>query len=183
MIESLEYLTLPEDKIPEDERPSLQTLADTLDSMVSKGLQDLFIVDLQNDCFCTTEPYQADAEDPISYIAFCGEVDTNIYPERISLPLLGNISDKDIQSLCSEATKNASAFTSDVTYSNAVLAGHNVEIPDWAKSYQILRCDVDCDNFIYRIPDKEYFGVISVNLLGVGAMVFGSKIHKMRISG
>lgn len=182
------------DKIPESQRPDVKKLYDTLDLHVSKTLQDIFVVDAQNDCACSVELYDSSLNFESYHLSESG-IQHHHSSENLALPILPNINSASILELISFATKKAGGnLLNDVVYSGMIYnPASNLELVSKTfehyigkiisdhrgGNYRWLSLETVPLDRIYLIPDSEFFGVIAINLGGIGAFCINSNIWEV----
>jgi len=175
-------------KVPMCERPPMALISKRLDDRISRNLQKLFVLDLQNDCGCSTELYDSDPEIRMVYVSESGVRES--YGDRLSLPMIRDISDKDIMALLEEAGK-----ISPGTWVSDIYPAHMLYNPDsdmeWVTSVFAKYIDIQVFNDraialpfipkeqIWILPDQEFFGCISVNIDKFGAFCIAHQIVKI----
>lgn len=178
-------------KIPESERPSFKVISDQLNAKISKQLQDLFVIDLQNDCACSTETYDSDLGRNAYYLSHSG-IEKNLI-DQITLPMLHSVTEQSIKELVAIATKHAGNDTFDQIYCGMIY-NPVINFDRVLKTYRRYCGEPNYDtrgiyrwhanelvnnDYVYLIPDPEFFGVISANLGGFGAFCLASCIWKV----
>lgn len=182
-------------KLPEHLRPEFKTVLDALEQRVSPRFRDIFVLDIQNDCDCDIEKYDRGLMKRIVYLDYGGIKDLDkdsvepglpIY-DWIHLPMLNDISEKDIWKLLKAASNSAPYYSAndDITPSNIIynpksdgnkvlalyteVTGKDIcpfrdgTIPGW------FAADFVDENEVFFTPEPEFFGVISANIGKFGA--------------
>lgn len=182
-------------KLPEAERPSLESISKRLDDRIPRRVQNLFVQDIQNDCVCATETYDSYPDSLIVYTSPEGLKRCN--SSRLPLPMQPEISEKDIWDLLEAACTNCDGSGSaDLLYSKMIYnpasdikrlfevfekhcypvhMNRSGEIMGWLAA---TFTPVDC---CYMIPEPEFFGAISVNINKFGVFCFANTILKVRL--
>lgn len=178
-------------KLPESERPSFESIHKRLDQMVSRKIQNIFVVDIQNDCTCSTEIYDADGFDNTVCYTSPEGLKENKWSSRLPLPMKNDLSEQEILNLLELACKYASDSCYDLVYRRMLYNPKS----DVKKLYEIFEkyChpvninrsgDImgwipaafvpeDC---VYLIPDPEFFGALSVNIDKFGVFCIGNNV-------
>lgn len=178
-------------KLAEAERPPISIISKRLDDRVSRKIQNIFVQDIQNDCSCTTETYDSDFDKAVTYLSEEGIKIQNMSP----LPMMNDISEKDVLNLIETACNHAGNECGDVIISKMIYnpstyglrlkevweksTGRDVhftrsgETPEWIPMDFV---PVDC---VYLIPEPEFFGCLSVNIEKFGAFCFSHNIIKV----
>lgn len=176
-------------RVLECERPPMALISKGLDDRISRNLQKLFIVDLQNDCRCSTELYDSDPDFKMIYVSETGI--HKAYGNRLCLPMMYNLSEKDIMSLLEEAGKISPGTWVDDVYPANIMFNPSSDM-DWVYSVfekYIAKKVVFKDRSVaasfipkgqvWLLPDQEFFGCISVNIDKFGAFCVARQIVKI----
>jgi hypothetical protein len=179
-------------KLPENERPPVSSISKRLDERISRKIQNIFVQDIQNDCTCSIETYDSDICNDLVYLSKDGI--QNGSSNKIPLPMLNNICEKDIINLLELACKKAGNKWDDILLSkmlyNPANDGkkmimvfekyiHPIHVNRSGDVYGWIPMDfvpLDC---VYLIPEPEFFGVLSVNIDKFGAFCFTNNIIKV----
>lgn len=148
-------------KIPESERPPMREVEMKHFGHLPFEAKRFLVPDIQNDCTCSVEIYEADPAGPALVLSPDG-VDVIDKAIRVALPIHNGrrISQEDLRLLYKVACRFASDSPApDVSY------------------FETLSSDDDYD---YMVPDPEYFGVLTCNLAGWGAFCFPKQIWRKR---
>lgn len=181
------------DKLLESERPSIDYLWNVLNSKISKKLQNLFVIDLQTDCACATETYDATES------ALCTSLNgikEQIYGDRICLQMKKDICDQEIIDLLDAACKKASDKLVDLI-PKCMLYNPNSDVKKLWEMFEkhcypvtVSRSGIkwgwnsfdfvpeDC---VYFLPQPEFFGVITANVDKFGALCFPKSIMRKEL--
>jgi len=146
-------------KLPETQRPPISQIRQQLNEKVPKYLQSIFIVDIQNDCDCNIETYDAD---PIqNYLLLDNEnICTITKKTRIECPMTQNIDQELIINLLKTASKYAQHKSENTN--KFILDQVNLNfLPTNRKWF---------------LPSPEFFGVITVNINKFGAFCIPSNM-------
>lgn len=180
-------------KLPESERPPYSLIQKRLDERVSKTIQNLFIVDIQNDCTCHIEKYAADID--MKYVFFSsGGIKIHTLGDQIKLPMQTEISNQDIWKLLEIACMNSSSLKKYPFPYERVLFNPKSNIEKCIKQYEKY-CRRDWTSYqrnwvsasfvkedcVYFVPDPEFFGVISANIDKFGCFCIADSILKVII--
>jgi len=183
------------EKLPEAERPSIASISKRLDDRISRKIQNIFVQDIQNDCTCKTETYDSCFDQHVIYLSE-GDAQSS-RGARIPLPMLNDLSEKDICSLLEVACKVAGNEWGDLHFSKMIYNPfndrkkmymafekyvHPIHINRSGEIYDWIPMDfvpLDC---VYLIPEPEFFGVISVNIDKFGAFCFAHNIIKIDLN-
>jgi|SRR6185436_4662808 len=184
-------------KISEEHRPSILSISKKLDSKISKQLQSFFIIDLQNDCNCSIENYDAEIDCTIAYLSTSGVKYYNS-SHCLALPMLSEICDQDILNLLQEAGTTSSGVSNiDCLPTNMLFNIENDSDQVWSiyKKYTkqyvpsinrafingVFGADFVPKNQIWFMPQPEFFGCISVNIDKFGVFCLPQQIFKIGI--
>lgn len=186
-------------KLTLDQRPSTKSIHDKLDKLVSRHYQNLFVQDIQNDCACVTETYDYDSGKYVCYLTKDGPLYTLVNSTcRVPVPMIENISEKDINNLLELSCLYAKDFLSNDIKPFKMLVSpaspapilfeifkkitgydlycrHSGYIPDMIFGSFV---PMDC---VYFTPEPEFFGVISTNVGGYGVFCIPEHILKVKI--
>jgi hypothetical protein len=186
-------------KISEDQRPSSSSISKRLNDRISRKIQNLFVQDIQNDCCCDIERYDTNT-DVKNYSIYLSETDIKSSlngSKTLCLPMLNNISEKNIFHLLEEAGNQ----------SDGNVLSDNVSINLFPR-FVIYNPDSNIENVIYTYreytnlnsfqddsvavkfvpkhqvwftPDPEFFGCISVNIDKFGVFCIPNRIYKKEL--
>jgi hypothetical protein len=179
-------------KIPLDQRPPISSLSKRLNEKISKKILDIFVQDIQNDCACSTETYDTDLMNEIVYLSKDGvKVEAR---DRMPLPMLNDISEKDIINLLDAACKKAGNKWDDILLSKMLYNPsndgkkmvmvfekyvHPIHVNRSGDIHVWIAMDFVPPDCVYLIPEAEYFGVITANIDKFGAFCFTNNIIKI----
>lgn len=183
-------------KLCKADRPPMETIGARLNERVPLRLQNLFVVDIQNDCCCSTETYDAWFEAAMIYISPDG-IKAHTFGDRLPLPMKPDFSEKDIWDLLEAGSKKAStvddghvvfchmlhnpsspidkvgeAFVKHCGYININRSGDKM---GWMKATFVPK---DC---VFFLPEPEFFGVISVNIDKFGAFCLARNMLRIEL--
>lgn len=81
-------------KLPESERPPTESIHKKLNEKISRKLQNLFVIDLQNDCGCPFETYEFDTNKEAIHTSESG-LKSNVFG-RLPLPMKADITEQEV---------------------------------------------------------------------------------------
>lgn len=180
------------DKLPENERPSFESIQAALNSRVSPHLQKIFTPDIQNDCSCPIESYDCDGFRETYYLSSSG-FEKHKGASRLELPILPNISDADIFSLLKIMIDKAGNDGYDMMYRGVLYhpSANAAELYDvfieWGhttfdcRHNYILANDMVPPGYAYLIPEPEFFGVLAANVGGFGVFANAHPVLKVAL--
>ena len=187
-------------KLPEGERPSYASISKVLDGLISKKIQDLFVIDIQNDCSCDIERYEFDGNgDKLIYlkgndiIVHGCSIDNTI----IDLPMADTISDSLIKKLLAKACsyakdtynpESAGYISHKMLYNSNKIPVKIAEefynqwiSPSCRQATSIFDVDTLEGDAVYWFPDVEFVGVLTANVGKFGCCMTTKSILKMSI--
>lgn len=190
-------------KIAENHRPSLKEIETRLRKTILPVFFQIFVEDIQNDCDCETEEYeyynQIECYNQIYTLCTSPNGILRQVDNICKLPMNNNLNNDDIWELLKKACQEASdeMLIDDVMYCKMIynpksdffkiieiykkttkmkLRSENGEFPD------LIAVDfVPIDN-VYFFPEIEFFGVLTINLAGLGAMCVPKSILKKQLN-
>lgn len=174
-------------KIPECERPDWKLMLAQLHTKVSPQYRQIFVEDIQNDCACEIETYDADIEGTMLYLSAPDKVEHN-RGERMPLPILPDISDASILLLLKEVCEKAQGYTTSdtVPYVGLLNVNASQEQQDqvrkriyrsW-KQEGIILVDFVPEGSYFLFPEPEFFGVITMNIRGYGSFGIPNNVSR-----
>ena len=177
-------------KLPESERPDSRIMRERLQSKVSILYRQMFIEDVQNDCACEIETYDAEGDTDMWYLSAPDKVELNPNVSRMCLPMIPDISDQSILLLLKKVCENAHGLSgSDVIpYVGLVNAKATQEQQDlvrkriyrsWKQEGIILTDFVPEDTY-FLFPEPEFFGALGMNIRGYGAFGIVKTVSRCR---
>lgn len=179
-------------KLPEHERPSLSSIYKKIDH-IPNHLQNIFVNDIQNDCTCSIEVYDSDHSNTVFYVSVDGIKEYKMFDERIRLPMIDSISEKDIWNLLQVACENSKNEWNDILFGHMLYNPQSDKLK-LEKAYEKyvgrihmfgdrsiagwVAADFVPQDYVYLIPQPEFFGVLSTNIDKFGAFCFTRNIIK-----
>lgn len=182
-------------KLPEHLRPPFNEIVEKLNARISQKFRSLFIFDIQNDCSCDIEKYDViDQESSALVISKNGieKLDSSL----IHLPMMPEISDKDIWSLLEKAIEyapdrqlnhdiwlnrmlyNPSSDMEAVCKEFKKVAKHDIWLNKDGTIFGFWPADFVPKDFVYFIPEPDFFGVISAVIDKYGAFCMPKQMLK-----
>lgn len=188
-------------KIPENERPPIKEIEIFVNTRIDKKLQSLFVLDLQNDCSCDTENFDADES---SGFAFVSQTEINklnsYWCTALQLPMLEDFTQEHLINLLKWAGDHSSETgyydcTPMVVLYNENLSVSNEMINIFDEEYKKHRAKYEAPNIkpklvpvsfvlpdeIWILPEPEFFGAICANIGKIGAFCSTNKIMKRKL--
>lgn len=165
------------DKIPLDQRPSFESLSKKIDLLLPKQIQKMFVVDFQNDCACDIETYDVDASN-LYYLEKNG-ISNHKLGSRFCCPMLPEISVKDVCDLLLKVFENAIELNS-MPDCEFIIINNDSSLSNVYSN--TIKVPLNNNEYVYFIPQPEYFGCLSVNLAGFGLFCFAYDIFKIKTS-
>lgn len=186
-------------KLCEAERPPIESIVARLRERVPLKLSNLFVEDIQNDCCCSTETYDAwfDGNDASMFYTSPNGIKLHTFGDRLPLPMKPDFSEKDVWDLLETASKKAStvddghivfchmlhnptstidkvgeAFVKHCGYININRSG---DIMRWMPAPFVPK---DC---VFFTPEAEYFGAISANVDKFGAFCIARNMLRIEL--
>jgi hypothetical protein len=185
-------------KLPMEERPPFEEIQRRLFDRVSAQYRQLFVEDVQNDCACDVETYERDPEYDTWYLTAPDKVEKILFGDRISCPMLPDISDKSILLLLQKACENIGDTPTTDTIPRALLTNHQstgdkivhimekvlhrgISMNRSGLCYGLAYADfLPIDEFVL-FPEPEFFGAITNNIGGYGAFCFSNPLFKYKV--
>lgn len=193
----MEYADRDGVKLCEADRPPFQSIMDRLNQRVSQKLVNLFVADIQNDCACSTETYDAGFSDCHMFYTSPEGIKLHVIGERLPLPMKSDFSEKDIWDLLKAASAKASAADhgfninqhmlynteSDVKklwevfekHCHPVHVNRSGDITGWIAAPFVPK---EC---VFFTPEPEFFGAISVNIDKFGAFCIAKNMVRIQL--
>lgn len=175
-------------KLPESERPDSKLMRDQLYSKVSPQFRQIFVEDVQNDCACEIETYDAIDEASMWYLSATDKVELNPSIHRMCLPMIPDISDQSILLLLKKVCENVQSLSdADVVPYVALL---NLKATteqqesvrkriyrSW-KQEGIILVDFIPEDTYFLLPEPEFFGALTMNIRGYGAFGISKTVSR-----
>ena len=177
-------------KLPESERPDSRIMRERLYNKVSPLYRQMLIEDVQNDCACEIETYDAEGDADMWYLSAPDKVELNPNVSRMCLPMIPDISNESILLLLKKICENVQGTsTSDVVpYVGLVNSKATQEQEEqvrkriyrsW-KTEGIIRVDFVPEDTYFLFPEPEFFGALGMNIRGYGAFGIVKTVSRCR---
>lgn len=177
-------------KIPESERPDWRGMHTRLQSKVSIPYRQMFVEDVQNDCACEIETYDAEGDTDMWYLSAPDKAELNPHKSRMCLPMIEDISDQSILLLLEKVCESVSGLsTADVVpYVGLLNPKATTEQQDlvrkriyrsW-KQEGIILVDFVPEDTYFLFPEPEFFGALGMNIRGYGAFGVTKTVSRCR---
>jgi hypothetical protein len=163
-------------KLPEAERPPISIISTKLRHCVPDALARFFVVDLQNDCGCDVEIYD-EIDGAVFYTSPTG-IQEAPYFGKIHVPMNPNFKEQDVWDLLEVASGMALNDIANETFNYDCMLHGPGTIKSWDEATVKLRAPFLSEGQALLLPDAEWFGVITINLYGMGAFCVASAMVK-----
>lgn len=165
-------------KLPESERPNWKQMNDLLHTKIGPQFRQMFVEDVQNDCACQFETYDANIEQGMWYLTASDKVELNL-GAMMPLPMIPDISEKSILLLLKTLCETVEGYTTSevVPYvgllnTKATQAQQEQVRKRIYRSWKqegIILVDFVPEDSYFLFPEPEFFGVLTMNIRGYGA--------------